>query len=92
MPEYTEVISAAKTLDGPSFFFDEKGYYQFDFKNAGNAGTAAIEIDFGAGLRLVETVDLTDVARDPFSVVGKVNSAKITPSQEMTMSVYRERA
>lgn len=92
MPEYTEVISAAKTLDGTTFFFDEKGYYQFDFKNAGNAGTAAIEIDFGAGLRLVETVDLTDVARDPFSVVGKVKSARVTPSEEMTMSVYRERA
>ena len=92
MPEYTEVISAAKTLDGTTFFFDEKGYYQFDFKNAGNAGTAAIEIDFGAGLRLVETVDLTDVARDPFSVVGKVKSAKVAPSQEMTMAVYRERA
>ena len=92
MPEYSEVISAAKTLDGPTYFYDEKGYYQFDFKNVANAGTAAIEIDFGAGLRAVETVDLTDLTRDPFSVVGKVKSAKITPSQEMTMSVYRERA
>lgn len=92
MPEYSATISAATVLPGTSYFYDEKGYYQFDFKNAGNAGTAQIEIDFGAGLRLVETVDLTDVARDPFSVVGKVKSAKVTPSQEMTMSVYRERA
>ena len=92
MPEYSEVISAAKVLDGPTFFYDEKGYYQFDFKNAGNAGTAAIELDYGAGIRTIVTVDLTDTDRDPFSVVAKVKSAKVTPSQEMTMSVYRERA
>ena len=92
MPEYSEVISAAKVLDGPTFFYDEKGYYQFDFKNAGDSGTATIEIDFGAGLRAVETVDLTDIDRDPFAIAAKVKSAKVTPSQEMTMSVYRERA
>lgn len=76
----------------PISFFSEKGYYQFDFKNATNTGTAAVELDFGAGLRLIETVDLTDTARDPFSIVGNIKSARVTPSQEMTMSVYCERA
>ena len=92
MPGYNETISAATTLDTTNFFFSEKGYYQFDFKNATDTGTAAIELDFGAGLRLIETVDLTDTARDPFSVVGNIKSARVTPSQEMTMSVYCERA
>ena len=94
----SQVITAAVVLDN-SFFgqtsggsiFDGRARYQIECNNASKTGTATVEIDFGAGYRLMKTIDLTDVSRVPYTIEAEIVSARVTPSQSMTLAVGSER-
>ena len=88
----TQTITAATTLSKPDRIFDNRARYQVECNNAGATGTATVEIDFGAGYRLMKTIDLTDVARAPFTIEADIVAIKVTPSQEMVLAVSAERA
>ena len=88
----TQTISAATTLSKPNSIFDNRARYQIECNNVSKAGTAAVEIDFGAGYRLMKTIDLTDVSRAPYTIEADIVAIKVTPSQEMVLAVSAERA
>lgn len=88
----TQTISAAIILSKPNDIFDNRARYQVECHNATATGTATVEVNFGAGYRLLKTIDLTDVARAPFTVEADVVAIKVTPSQEMILALSAERA
>ena len=88
----TQTITAATTLSKPDSIFDNRARYQVECHNATATGTATVEVNFGAGYRLMKTIDLTDVARAPFTIEADIVAIKVTPSQEMTLALSAERA
>ena len=88
----TQTITAATTLSKPDNIFDNRARYQVECHNATATGTATVEVNFGAGYRLMKTIDLTDVARAPFTIEADIVAIKVTPSQEMTLALSSERA
>ena len=87
-----QTITAATTLSKPDNIFDNRARYQVECHNATATGTATVEVNFGAGYRLMKTIDLTDVARAPFTIEADIVAIKVTPSQEMVLAVSAERA
>ena len=87
-----QTITAATTLSKPDNIFDNRARYQVECHNATATGTATVEVNFGAGYRLMKTIDLTDVARAPFTIEADIVAIKVTPSQEMTLALSSERA
>ena len=81
------VISTATEFDGEDFVVDGFARYQFEVKNATNTGTCAVEFDFGQGYREMETIDLTDTSRAPYTIEAWPDRVRITPSVEMGLTV-----
>jgi hypothetical protein len=88
----TQTIAAATVLDTSGPIMNGKGRYQIELDNGTHTGTATIEVDFGAGYRTLETVDLTDTIRIPWVIEAEVLKMRITPSASMTLAVAWERA
>jgi hypothetical protein len=83
---YAATITAAKVLEKPEEILEGFGRYQVEVNNATATGSATIEVDFGAGYRLMETTDLTDASRVPFTVEGHVQKIRVAPSESMFLS------
>ena len=81
------LISEATEFDGEDFVVDGFARYQFEVKNATDTGTCAVEFDFGEGYRLLETIDLTDTARVPYTIEAWPEAVLVTPSEEMGLTV-----
>ena len=82
---YKAVISSATVLESPLVPYG-RHRHQLDF--SGTSGTVQIEIDFGTGRRLIETVDLSDTSRLPFCIEADLEDFCLTPSVSTTLAYF----
>jgi hypothetical protein len=85
MLRYADVISAQVVLSAMGGL----ARHQLDF--SGTSGTVTIGLNAGAGNRIVETIDLSNTARLPYSVECEAVEFTIVPSVSTTVSYCANR-